>query len=262
MNPLPGTDTPPGRKKRILVLCGNDAAPIAVANIYADALKDHEVRFIEEKILTPRRILAFSRRRLKRLGLRSLLGSYLLYVEMFLQGERREAKRYTPALVTADLSSDPAVLRFLRGFDPDLVIMGFCGLLSPAFLQSAAKPMYNTHPGINPKYRGFGNIWAFYHNDFAAAGYTVHKVDEGTDTGERVAMARLSFDGVPFELHEVHAGQEAARRMADLILGKSLPEIPDEFRELPSACHGIPTWAEQRLARKNYEAHYAPAGKA
>ncbi len=257
----PGTGTPPGRKKRILVLCGDDACPIAAANIYADTFREHEVRFIEEKILTLRRFLVFSQRRLKRLGALSLLGTYLLYLEKFIRGEKRQNKRYTPALLTADLSSDPAVARFLRDFDPDLIIIGFCGLLSPAFLRGASRPIYNTHPGINPKYRGFGNVWAFYHNDFAFAGYTVHKVDEGTDTGGRVALARLSFDGVPFAEHEVHAAQAAARRMAALALGEPLPEIPEEFRDIPSACHGIPTWFEQRRARKNYEAHYAPPGK-
>ena len=241
---------------RILVMCGNDAPPVRAANTYAALLAGQEVRFLEERVLTPRRIAVFSLRRLKRRGLLSLFGAYLYYLDKLLSGQKPEPKQYRPERISANFSRDPAVAEYIRSFRPDIILIGFCGLLSPAFLQNAGCAVVNTHPGITPRYRGFGNIWAFYEDNAACAGYTIHEVDAGTDTGKRLAVSAVDFSGIPFAEIDAHAAGLAARRLAGILLGQEEAGVPEAFADLPSACYGVPTWSVQRKARENYERLY------
>lgn len=244
----------PDRRLRILVLCGNDRIPITMANVYAELLQEHDIRFIEEKVLSFRRIALFSLRRIKRLGLASLIGSYLFYLRKCIAKEQKTPKRYSPVLVSDNLSTDPYVRHHIDEFCPDLILIGFCGLLSWNFLEKAgSRPVINIHPGITPRYRGFGNIWAFYEDNAACAGYTIHQVDAGTDTGKRIEIGRLDFNGVDFDSIDVYAAAFAARRLALLILRQERPCIPECFANLPSACYGVPTLTVYRKARRNYE---------
>ena len=247
----------PGTKKRILILCGDDASAISAANTYAELFKDHEVRFIEERVLSIKRILIFSRRRLKRLGFLSLLGVYMLYVFMFMRREKKTVKKYLPSLVTGTISEDPAVELFIKQFRPDVIIIGFCGLLTQEFLQKVGQNIYNTHPGINPRYRGFGNIWAFYENDFSNVGYTIHLVDTGIDTGERIALEHISFTGVKFAETDAYVAGLAANHLASLILGQTQARIPKEFSQMESRFYGVPTLATYYIARRNYNRYQA-----
>lgn len=237
---------------RILVMCGNDAVPVTAANVYAGMPGEHDVRFIEEKVLSLRRIARFSLRRLKTRGPLSLFGSYLFYLRKFMQGEKKVPRLYKPELTVSDLSEDPAVLAYIKTFNPDLIIIGFCGLLSRDFLRSVNRPIVNTHPGINPRYRGFGNIWAFYEDNAFCTGYTIHAVDAGIDTGEPVAVSAVDFNGVPFDAIDQHAAHLAAHCLVRLIQGEQEAEIPKKFRELPSAFYGVPTLVSYFKARRNY----------
>lgn len=240
---------------RILVLCGNDAVPVTAANVYAEMLGEHEVRFFEENVLSLGRILRFSLRRVKARGIFSLLGSYLFYLRKFIRGEKKIPKQYQPERTVSSFSDDPAVLAFIEDFQPDLIIIGFCGLLNRDFLRKVKRPLVNTHPGINPRYRGFGNIWACYEGNSACTGFTIHEVDAGIDTGAAISMAAVDFTGVPFDEIDHHAAKLAARCLSRLIQGEEEPEVPDAFANLPSACYGVPTLAAYYTARRNYEHH-------
>jgi len=149
----------------------------------------------------------------------------------------------------------------IRSFQPDVMLIGFCGLLPPEFLRQTSCPIFNMHPGINPRYRGWGNLWAFYENEFGLAGYTVHRVDDGIDTGERMTAAPappragMSFDG-----YGIYVAEAGARAAADLALNAAPRDVPAEFRELRSVFYGLPTWSDYRRARRNYEARYLGGG--
>jgi hypothetical protein len=244
-------------KKRIMVLCGDEAPAITAANIYADCLRDHDVRFLEEKILTLGRILRFSRRRLRSLGFISLLGSCLFFLPQCFGLRKTPVKRYRPSLVSNDFSTDPRIADFVRDFKPDVVLVGFCGLLSRNFLRLLPCICFNIHPGINPRYRGFGNIWAFYEDNPGCVGYTIHEVDEGTDTGRRVVVTgldpRSDFKGVSFLDIDIHAAGLAAQRLCNLLLGREdVPAIADQFHGLPSVLYGAPTLPVFLRALRNY----------
>ncbi|MDL2315839.1 hypothetical protein LJC59_02000 [Desulfovibrio sp. OttesenSCG-928-A18] len=255
----------PEQALRILVMCGNEAAPVAAANIYAGLLGAHELRFLEERTLSPGRIRAFSVRRLRSKGLSSLLSSYLLYIHHFLRPLKKEERRYKPLLTVSDFSRNPRVEACINDFQPQIIIIGFCGLLDARFLTRIRKGtravIYNTHPGINPRYRGFGNIWAFYENNPACTGYTIHEVDAGIDTGRRVAVRTIDFTGVPFAYMDVHAARIAAGQLSRFILGQERPEIPPQFQNLPSACYGVPGYGVYRKARAIYHSLFPKSAR-
>ena len=238
--------------QKILILCGNEAPAVAAANVYASLLGDRELRFAEERVISLGRSLSFSLKRLKSKGLFSLLGCYAYYLHTFIRGEKTIPRRYRPVCRTADFSTDAAVARLVDEFRPDLAIIGFCGVFSPEFLRRFTCPVINVHPGINPRYRGLGNIWAFYEKNPGCTGFTIHEVDEGMDTGRRIDVGRLDFSGTDFEDMDILAATRAAERLAALIRGRALPHIPEEFKNLESRFYGVPTLGQYCKARRNY----------
>jgi short-subunit dehydrogenase len=122
---------------------------------------------------------------------------------------------------------------------------------------------YNIHPGINPRYRGFGNVWAFYETNYSCIGYTIHEVSEGTDTGRRVVAHRLdpvsAFSGVAFADIDAHVLRLAAEHLADMLLGLQETErIPAELCKLPSVLYGAPTLKVYLTARRNFRRLFNP----
>lgn len=244
-------------KKRILVFCGNDAAAVTAANVYADRLRDHDLCFLEERIISPKRSLAFSRRRLRSHGLLSLLGSCAYYGLRLARPPAMPKKQYRPARTTDNFNTDPAIRALVREFNPDAVLVCFCSVLKPELLSRLPDAAYNIHPGVNPRYRGFGNIWALHENNIGCLGYTIHKLDPGTDTGERIAVVGLSprdFAGVPLGDIDIPVSSRAARHLADLLLGMGEASIPEAFQNLPSRLYGVPTLSVVRTAKNNLAA--------
>ena len=81
------------------------------------------------------------------------------------------------------------VLAALEPFDVELIVLsGYMRLLSSTFLQRWPHRVVNFHPSLLPHFPG-----AHAHRDVLAAGVsvsgcTVHVVDEGMDTGARLAQ--------------------------------------------------------------------------
>ena len=81
------------------------------------------------------------------------------------------------------------VLAALEPFDVELIVLsGYMRLLSSTFLQRWPHRVVNIHPSLLPHFPG-----AHAHRDVLAAGVsvsgcTVHMVDEGMDTGARLAQ--------------------------------------------------------------------------
>jgi phosphoribosylglycinamide formyltransferase 1 len=84
---------------------------------------------------------------------------------------------------------------FLRKAHPDVVIVNGTRILRPHILNAAPTVFINTHQGITPAYRGaHGAYWALRQNDAANCGVTVHLIDEGIDTGNIIAQARITLE--------------------------------------------------------------------
>lgn len=141
----------------------------------------------------------FLKRRLKKLGLVTVMGQILFRV--LIQGwlEKRSTKRVREILTEHQLNDAPIppglishvpsvnheeVTRLLHEWKPDLVVVSGTRIIADRILQSAPCKFINTHAGITPKYRGVhGTYWALASNDAANSGVTVHFVDAGIDTG-------------------------------------------------------------------------------
>jgi methionyl-tRNA formyltransferase len=84
----------------------------------------------------------------------------------------------------------------LAGYRPDLLVMyGFNWILPPAVFQLPRLGTINIHPGWLPRYRGAApDLWAIRNGD-REVGVTVHRVDEGVDTGPILARC----GGVPLD---------------------------------------------------------------
>lgn len=238
--------------RRILVLCGNDAAAVTAANIYAERLHGHDLLFLEERLLTPGRAATFCRRRMRAKGLVSLLGS-IAYVGLHLACSAPvPPKRYRPRRTTRNFNTDPSIRAHIHDFKPDVALVCSCGVLGPKLLALLPDATYNIHPGINPAYRGFGNIWALAENRLDRIGYTIHTVDAGIDTGARIAVVPLGprdLATTRFTDLDLPVFARAARHMATLLLGTGTASIPDDLRDLPSRYYGLPTLACCRAAR-------------
>lgn len=89
-----------------------------------------------------------------------------------------------PSYVTSNVNSLDA-LKETSNLNPDVIILSGTRILSSDFLVATKAPILNIHAGITPKYRGVhGGYWAIVNNDMTNCGATIHRVDEGVDTGE------------------------------------------------------------------------------
>ena len=87
-------------------------------------------------------------------------------------------KLAVPFMVTNDLSNQETKLREI-----DLLFTCRFELISKSVFNSPKYGSVNLHPSLLPKYRGVHPLsWAII-NDESEAGVSIHKIDEGVDTG-------------------------------------------------------------------------------
>ena len=73
---------------------------------------------------------------------------------------------------------------FIRKHKPDVVLSCFFSqLIEKDILGIAPHGVWNMHPGYLPKYRGALSYFWVIKNNESKAGVTIHKMDEGIDTG-------------------------------------------------------------------------------
>jgi methionyl-tRNA formyltransferase len=113
-------------------------------------------------------------------------------------------------IVTTHMGRLAAMLAPLR---PDLIIVtGFLWILPPAVLQLPRLGVINFHGGLLPAWRGPNAMaWPFRVGD-RELGFTVHRMDEGLDTGPILAQSRVPI-GDDDDI--------------DTLIPRLLPTIPD-----------------------------------
>jgi len=84
---------------------------------------------------------------------------------------------------------DPAFLKQLRQFSPDVIVVAAYGqLLPPAILELPPQGCVNVHASLLPKYRGAAPIqWAIL-NDESQTGVSIMKLAEKLDAGDILAQ--------------------------------------------------------------------------
>ena len=96
------------------------------------------------------------------------------------------------------------LLANIAHFKPDLVVLaGFMRILPPNFVQALSPNIINTHPSLLPAFPGAHAVRDALNAGAKTTGVTIHIVDEGVDTGPRLAQAEVSITPEDSE-HELH----------------------------------------------------------
>ncbi len=182
-------------EKKVIMMVGEGDYPVMVYNY----LTSHGIvidKVIIEKPISPK---VFLKRRIRNIGWIKVMGQVLnrIFVVPFLRWSSRE--RFKEIKESGNLDSTqipedkilrvPSVnseecLEELRKQNPKVVGVVNTRIISGKTLKATEADFINIHAGITPGYRGWhGAYWALVRKDLAHCGVTVHKIDEGIDTG-------------------------------------------------------------------------------
>jgi methionyl-tRNA formyltransferase len=146
------------------------------------------------------------KRRTKRLGVVSVLGQAAFVagavpILRAMARKRMEAIRMEYGLDDSPIrvpvhrvssANSKEARGLLQLLAPSVVVVNGTRILSGETLASTPAPFINMHAGITPAYRGVhGGYWALVEGRPDLVGTTVHRVDEGIDTG--TILDQVSF---------------------------------------------------------------------
>lgn len=90
---------------------------------------------------------------------------------------------------------EEAIARWFRARDVELVVAaGWLWLLTPAFVGAFEHRIINVHPTLLPAFPGRHSVERAVECGVRVHGVTVHRIDEGVDTGPILAQAALPVD--------------------------------------------------------------------
>lgn len=97
------------------------------------------------------------------------------------------------------------LLSNIQHFEPDLVVLaGFMKVLPPEFVAALSPNLINTHPSLLPAFPGAHAVRDALAAGAEKTGVTIHVVDEGVDTGPKLAQEEVQIvtGETEAELHE------------------------------------------------------------
>jgi phosphoribosylglycinamide formyltransferase-1 len=97
------------------------------------------------------------------------------------------------------------LLEHVDFFKPDLVVLaGFMRILPPNFVQALTPNLINTHPSLLPNFPGAHAVRDALNAGATKTGVTIHVVDNGVDTGPKIAQREVEItpEDSEAELHE------------------------------------------------------------
>lgn len=190
-------------KKKIVMLTGPDVSSLY---FYNSLKKDFDIEAVILEDTVPRK--DFLQKRIKRLGMWTVLGQVLFQVVVVKWLRKTSASRMVEICHEGGLSDQPveagkwikvpsinsdACLEILQKMAPDIVVVNGTRIISKKILNGISATFINTHSGITPRYRGVhGGYWALVRGDSENCGVTVHLVDPGIDTGGILYQGNIS----------------------------------------------------------------------
>ena len=143
----------------------------------------------------------------------------------------------------------------LRRLNPSVIAVSGTRIIGRETLQSVSAPFINMHGGITPLYRGVhGGYWALVDGRQDLVGSTVHRIDEGIDTGAIIAQSTFdvtpadSFATYPY-LHTAAGIPLLIDALRQVLTGTHVttvqPTLPSRLRTHPTLCE----YAAARLRR-------------
>jgi phosphoribosylglycinamide formyltransferase-1 len=90
---------------------------------------------------------------------------------------------------------EEAIAAWFRARAVELVVAaGWLWLLTPAFIGAFRDRIVNVHPALLPAFAGRHSVERAVEHGVRVHGVTVHRIDEGVDTGAILAQAALPVD--------------------------------------------------------------------
>jgi len=176
--------------------------------VYHALAREFSIEAVVREAKVSRR--AFLKRRLKKLGWRTVLGQ-IVFAKCVVPLLKQETswrradilRQYgldetpiPPERVVDVLSvNDVEVIALLQKLSPQVIVVNGTRILAEKLLNATSGVFLNTHVGITPLYRGVhGGYWALASGDPEHFGTTVHIIDKGIDTGKIVAQVVIRPD--------------------------------------------------------------------
>lgn len=92
--------------------------------------------------------------------------------------------------------AEKEILEVLKRYDIDFIVLaGFMRILTASFLRNFPNAVVNIHPSLLPKYPGTHGIEESYHSGDKKLGITIHRVDEGLDSGPIILQKSFERSG-------------------------------------------------------------------
>lgn len=202
-------------KGPILVLCGRSPYARMMLEMYRQEFGSESVYVVEEAKSNLQYFFQFLFRRLRQRGVLSALDSLAMRAFQFFLPLPSVIHSKTPDLIVASVNDD-AVARIAESLRPRAIILAVCSIIHEKQLLRFRVPVINVHNGINPRYRGSGNINAIAEENYSAVGFTVHYVDAGVDTGDIIGQGYIDLLAEPLSLSGIDT--EAFRRGAQMVI--------------------------------------------
>ncbi len=113
------------------------------------------------------------------------------------------------------------------------LVMTFPYILSPALLAKPAKGFVNFHYGLLPQCRGPHPIFWHIRNNDTEAGITIHRMDEGVDTGPVIQQLKVPVTladtyGILQSKLAFEGAKAAANLLKILSYGSIIPAVPQD----------------------------------
>jgi methionyl-tRNA formyltransferase len=138
------------------------------------------------------------------------------------------------------------------------LLMTFPFIIAPEILQLPAKGFINFHYGLLPQCRGPQPILRHLLNNDKEAGITIHKVDDGIDTGEIIVQEKVSIEnndtyGTLQSKLAFLAAKQAANLLKILSFGTVIPGIQQDeskaaYYQMPAAKELTINWSTMTAA--------------
>ena len=176
--------------------------------LYHSLAVEFNVKAVIREAKVPR--LTFLKRRLRKLGWRTLLGQIVFAkclipllrweasrrrADILLQYELDETPIPVEHVIDVRSVNDVETVTLLQKLSPQVIVVNGTRILEEQLLRATSAVFLNAHVGITPLYRGVhGGYWALASGDPQHFGVTIHKIDKGIDTGEIVAQASIKPD--------------------------------------------------------------------
>lgn len=133
---------------------------------------------------------------------------------------------------------DDSLVQWVKKNQADVVfVMTFPWKIATRVLTTPKLGIFNFHYALLPKYRGASPVFWQLRNGESYAGLTIHKMDQGFDTGSIAHIHKIAIsDGETYGMHNKRLAWETVNGVGAftqtlMLLGNAIPLTPQDNKE-------------------------------